>query len=108
LIVGGSGCVVLGVIGIFVPLLPTTPFLLAAAALYARSSTRLLKWLLSNRWFGSYIRNYRTGRGIPRRDRWLVIGVLWVTMGVSVMAVPLLWVRVVLIAVALAVTWRLR
>jgi uncharacterized membrane protein YbaN (DUF454 family) len=100
--------VVLGVIGIFVPLLPTTPFLLAAAALYARSSTRLLKWLLSNRWFGSYIRNYRTGRGIPRRDRWLVIGVLWVTMGVSVMAVPLLWVRVVLIAVALAVTWRLR
>ena len=58
-IVGGSVCVGLGVAGIFLPLLPTTPFLLLAAALYVRSSPRLYAWLLSHCWLGEYIRHFR-------------------------------------------------
>jgi len=55
----GLVCVGLGAIGIVLPILPTTPFLLAAAACFCKSSTRMYDWLLSNRWFGEYIRNYR-------------------------------------------------
>ena len=61
LIAAGTLCVVLGVIGMFIPVLPTTPFLLLAAVCYGRSSKRFYHWLLTNRWFGEYIRNYREG-----------------------------------------------
>ena len=60
----GSLSVLLGILGIFLPLLPTTPFLLLAALCYSRSSERFYQWLVTNRWFGEYIRNYREGRGI--------------------------------------------
>ena len=59
LIVGGTLCVALATLGLFLPVLPTTPFLLLAAVCYACSSERFYYWLLSNRWFGAYIRNYR-------------------------------------------------
>lgn len=105
LIAAGSVCVALGVVGIFVPLLPTTPFLLLAAICYARSSPRLLHWLLHNRWFGRSIRDYREGRGIPRREKILTITLLWLTIGASIVfLVDSLWIRVVLFAIALAVT----
>ena len=105
LIVAGSLCVALGVIGAFLPLVPTTPFLLLAAACYARSSPRLLRWLNDNRLFGEYIRNWRAGRGIPRRDKIIAISLIWLTIGSSVIwFVSLLWVKALLIAVAAAVT----
>jgi uncharacterized membrane protein YbaN (DUF454 family) len=105
LIAAGTACVALGTLGIFLPLLPTTPFLLLAAVCYAHSSPRLLHWLTHNRWFGSYIRNYREGRGIPLREKILTITLLWLTIGVSVVFfVPVLWVKIVLMAIALAVT----
>lgn len=101
----GIVCVGLGVIGIFVPLLPTTPFLLLAAICFARSSPRLLHWLNHNRWFGSYIRNYREGRGIPRREKIVTIAALWLTIGISVIFfITMPWVKFLLIAIALAVT----
>ena len=65
LIIAGTVSVGLGIIGMFIPLLPTTPFLLLAAACYARSSQRLYHWLLYNKWFGKYIRNYLQRKGIP-------------------------------------------
>src|SRR5688572_23200264 len=105
LVVAGTLSVVLGVIGIFLPMLPTTPFLLLAAACFARSSPRLLHWLNHNRWFGRYIRNYREGRGIPLREKILTLIALWLTMGISVIfVVPLLWVKLLLVVVALGVT----
>jgi uncharacterized membrane protein YbaN (DUF454 family) len=105
LIVCGTLCVGLAVVGIFVPILPTTPFLLLAAVCYARSSQRFLAWLLTNRWFGSYIKNYREGRGIPRREKVLTIAMLWLTIGFSALyAVSLWWVRVVLVLIAVGVT----
>ncbi|MFH0931814.1 MAG: YbaN family protein, partial [Candidatus Zixiibacteriota bacterium] len=67
LIITGTFFVGLGVLGIFLPLLPTTPFLLLAAACYARSSKRFYNWLLNNRWFGSYIKDYKEGKGVPSK-----------------------------------------
>ena len=59
----------LGIAGIFLPLLPTTPFLLLAAACYVRSSPRLYRWLMNHRWTGEYIRDYREKRGLPLRTK---------------------------------------
>ena len=79
----GLICVGLGAIGIVLPILPTTPFLLAAAACFCKSSTRMYNWLLRNKWFGEYIRNYKEGRGLPMRTKIAALTVLWVTIGVS-------------------------
>src|SRR4030043_1140306 len=73
----------LGIIGIFFPILPATPFLLLAAACYMRSSERLHKWLISNRWFGEYIKNYQEGRGIPVKTKVLALSTLWIAIGYS-------------------------
>lgn len=95
----------LGVFGIFVPILPTTPFLLLAAFFYARSSQAFLHRLLTNRWLGVYIRNYRDGRGIPLRMKVITITGLWATIGLSIaMVVASPWARLALIAIAAAVT----
>jgi uncharacterized membrane protein YbaN (DUF454 family) len=67
LIITGTLFVGLGIVGIFIPVLPTTPFLLLAAACYARSSRKFHEWLLNNRWFGDYIRNYLQGKGFPKK-----------------------------------------
>src|SRR4030043_2259032 len=76
----------LGIIGIFTPILPTTPFLLLAAACYLRSSPRFHRWLMNNRIFGSYIRNYTEGRGIPIKVKLFTIALLWATIGLSIWA----------------------
>lgn len=67
----------LGSIGIFVPLLPTTPFLLLAAACFLRSSERLYRWLLSHPRLGPYIEGYLSGRGIPKRAKWYSLLLMW-------------------------------
>jgi uncharacterized membrane protein YbaN (DUF454 family) len=79
----GLVCVGLGTIGIVLPILPTTPFLLAAAACFCKSSTRLYNWLIGNKWFGEYIRNYKEGKGIPMKTKIIALTVLWATIGVS-------------------------
>jgi len=105
LITGGTISVALGVLGVFLPLLPTTPFLLLAAACYARSSEKLYDWLLGNRWFGRYIRDYREGKGIPLRRAAVAIALLWLTIGyTAIVAVSLWWVRLILVAIAGGVT----
>ncbi|MFX1466888.1 MAG: YbaN family protein, partial [Promethearchaeota archaeon] len=83
LVVTGTLSLALGIIGIFIPLLPTTPFLLLAAYCYARSSKKLYNWLMSNKWFGSYIRNYYEGNGIPLKAKLLSVSFLWITIGFS-------------------------
>lgn len=96
---------VLGVIGVVVPLLPTTPLLLLAACCYARSSPRLLQWLLNNRWCGEYIRNYREGKGIPLRQKMITLAILWLTIGYGALAVAeQWWLRGLLMGVAVVVT----
>ena len=79
-LVAGLVCVGLGSVGIVLPILPTTPFLLAAAACFCKSSTRMYNWLLNNKWFGEYIRNYKEGRGLPIRTKVTALTVLWATI----------------------------
>ncbi len=108
LITGGTVCVVLGFLGIFVPLLPTTPFLLLVAVCYARSSQRLHQRLMSSRWLGEYIRNYREGKGMMLSQKVLTISLLWVTIGYVVGFVPTpWWAKGILLVVAGGVTWHL-
>jgi uncharacterized membrane protein YbaN (DUF454 family) len=95
----------LGIAGIFFPILPTTPFLLLAAYCYMRSSSRLYRWLLKNRFFGSYVRNYIEGRGMPLHLKIITIALLWLTIGLTAaFAVDYIVIRIVLIIVAVAVT----
>lgn len=104
-IAGGGVCLGLAVLGAVLPLLPTTPFLLLAAALFFRGSPRLYHWLLSNRQFGPLIRDYRAGRGIPRRAQRLAILLVWLSLGATVAFVnDLLWLEVLLLANAIGVT----
>lgn len=98
----------LGVLGILLPLLPATPFFLLAAYFFSRSSPRFHRWLLTNRVFGSYIENYRSGRGLGLGEKWLTIGTLWVTLAITgTLAATAWWARAVLLAVAIGVTTHL-
>jgi len=105
LIAAGTLCTGLGIIGIFVPILPTTPFLLLAAACYMRSSERFYRWLTNNRVFGAYVTNYIEGRGMPLRMKVFTILLLWLAIGLSAtFAVQSLVIRIILISVAVGVT----
>lgn len=99
----GTICVLLGAVGTMLPILPTTPFLLAAAACYCKSSERAYKWLLNNKWFGEYIRNYKEGRGIPKRTKIATLSLLWTTIGFStVFALPRLLPEMLILPMQLA------
>jgi len=105
LIIIGTLFLGLGIIGIFLPLLPTTPFFLLAAACYARGSKRFYNWLLTHRWFGNYIKNYRERKGIPLKIKALAISFLWLAIAYSaIFVVHILLVRIILILIAIGVT----
>ena len=105
LIATGSLFTGLGILGIFLPVLPTTPFLLLAAACYARSSQKFYDWLLNNRYFGNYIKNYRERKSVPLTVKMLIVALLWVTIGFSVIfAVETIFIRVLLILMAIGVS----
>ena len=95
----------LGVIGVFVPLLPTTPFLLLAAACFARSSERLYTWLISHKWFGNYIRHYHEHKAITLRAKVMALTLLWGVIGCTAFGtVTAWWVRALLGIIAVGVT----
>ena len=104
LIIAGTVCVGLGVAGIFLPLLPATPFLLLASACYVRASERLHARLVNSRLLGPYIRNFRERRGMPRRAKIYTIALLWASILFSVYTVENLYVRLLLLAIAATVT----
>jgi uncharacterized membrane protein YbaN (DUF454 family) len=81
--IAGMLCLFLGAIGIVLPILPTTPFLLASAGCFCKSSSRMYNWLLNNRLFGEYIKNYKEGKGIPMKTKIIALTVLWITIGFS-------------------------
>jgi len=100
-----AGTSSLGLFGTFVPVLPATPFLLLAAACYARGSQRSYRWLNNDRLFGACVRSYREGRGLPLMVRAFTIAMLWLTIGLTaVIFIEGMVVRAVLLAIAVAVT----
>lgn len=105
LLVFGVVSVAAGIVGIILPLVPTTPFLLLAAWCFARSSDRFYRLLMSNRWLGPYIRNYRDGRGMTRRAKVSTLILLWLAIvGAAGFVVPMLWSRLLLVGIATGVT----
>lgn len=107
LVLLGSGfaAVGLGTLGIFVPLLPTVPFLLLAAACFARSSERFHDWLMEHPHLGPVLHGYLSGQGIPARAKIGALILLWISIPVSVFFfISLLWVQILLIGIGLAVT----
>jgi uncharacterized membrane protein YbaN (DUF454 family) len=101
----GTVCVGLGVLGMFLPLMPTTVFLLLAAYCYSHSSERFHGWLLNNRWCGDYLRNYKSGRGISMRQKISTISILWASIGFSIWYVEdSFWLTLLLAAVAIGVS----
>ncbi len=94
-----------GIVGIFVPLVPTTPFLLLAGWCFCRSSPRLHRWLLAHPWFGDYLKQYQEQRAIPRRAKILGLLMLWLSMGYLIgFVIQPLWLRGLLAGIALAVS----
>ena len=105
LILAGNFFLALGILGILLPLLPTTPFLLLAAACYFRSSEKFYNWLMNNKWLGNYIKNYREKKSIPLKVKVLSLSFLWLTIGYSVFfVVNIFLLRVILILIAIGVT----
>ncbi len=105
LITLGTFLIGISIVGIFIPVLPTTPLLLLAAALYAKSSRRFYNWLINNRILGRYIKDYREGKGIPLKVKIITISILWITIGYSaIFAIDILWVRILLVLIAVGVT----
>jgi uncharacterized membrane protein YbaN (DUF454 family) len=104
LLICGTVSLGLGLVGIFVPLLPTTCFLLLAAWCYARSSPRLYDRLLNARLIGPYLRRYRESRVIPPKVKIAALVMMWITIGYAVITYPNLAVRLTLLAIAIGVT----
>jgi uncharacterized membrane protein YbaN (DUF454 family) len=105
LITLGFISIALGVIGIFLPVLPTTPFLLLAATLFAKSSDKLYQRLLNDKYLGNYIKDFREHRSLPLRVKIISLSLMWLTMGYSALfAVKVLWLKFLLFAIAIGVT----
>lgn len=108
LIILGSICLALGVIGIFLPLLPTTPFLLLSAALYVRSSDKLYQWLIHQKYLGNYIRNFREHKAIPLRAKIFSISMVWITITYCALAiVDEIWLKAIFLILAISITWHI-
>jgi uncharacterized membrane protein YbaN (DUF454 family) len=105
LIASGTIFLIIGIIGIFIPLLPTTPFLLLAAACYIRGSKKFYNKLIKNKWLGEYIKNYQEGRGVPLSMKILTITLLWITIIFSTLIIVTnLYIQILLIIIAIGVT----
>ncbi len=102
------GCIALalGIAGIFLPVLPTTPFLLLSAALWFKASPRLYHWLTHHRIFGEYIRNFRENRAIPLHAKVVSVSLLWLTLGWCFFTVGAgrWWLQLLFAALAVGVT----
>ena len=105
LVVSGTFFLVLGIIGIFISLLPTTPFLLLTAACYIRGSKKFYNRLIKNRWLGEYIKNYQEGTGIPLTVKLISIIFLWMAIIFStIIIVSNILIQIILIIIAIGVT----
>ncbi|MCL2289491.1 MAG: YbaN family protein [Bacteroidetes bacterium] len=104
-IISGTISLILGTIGIFLPLLPTTPFYLLTAWLYMQSSEKLYNKVMSNKYFGTIVRNFQEDKAISLKTKIITVSMLWITILLSAfLAVSAWWVRLLLFAIAIGVT----
>ena len=104
LLTAGAICVALGSIGIIIPMFPTTPFFLLAAGCYIRVSKSCYNWLVNHKLFGSFIKGYIDGSGVPLKSKIIAIAFLWAGISTSVFLLDVLWVKIALICIGTAVT----
>ncbi|SHI24973.1 hypothetical protein SAMN02745129_0403 [Ferrimonas marina] len=100
------GClaVAAGTVGVFVPLIPTVPFLLLATFCFSRSSARLQIWLYNNRLLGPYLRNYLQRKGLTKRQLWSSLLSMWLGMAIAIFLAPVLAVKIGLAVICVCVT----
>lgn len=105
LVVLGTISLILGILGMFLPLLPTTPFLLLTAFLYFRSSPKAYNWLLSHKYLGPYIINYREKKIIPLRAKVITLILMWVSiLNCIIFIIDNHWVKIGLLLICIVVT----
>jgi hypothetical protein len=110
LIIAGLLSLLVGVIGVFLPLIPTVPLVLLAAYCFARSSERLHNWLIGHRHFGAILRNFESGKGIPRQVKVRAVTMVWISLGFSACIVGRPVLIALLFSIGLGVSiyiWRL-
>ncbi len=103
----GTFCLVMGIIGIFLPVLPTTPLLLLTAFCYYRGSDRLYDWLMSHPYLGQHIKRFREHRIIPRRAKVYILTMLWASLLFCAYILPPIWLKCLMITIAIGVTWHI-
>jgi uncharacterized protein len=96
----------LGILGVFLPLLPTTPFVLLSAALFARSSTRLNHWIRNHRIFGQLIKDYNDNKSIPLHAKVWSIALMWTSILFTTFTIASdkRWLQILLISIAIGVS----
>ena len=98
----------LGLIGIFLPILPTTPFLLLSAWLFAHSSPKLHNWLLNHPTLGPYIRTFQEEKALPLKIKIISTTTLWITLLISITILNnKIWLQILLATIGVAVTWHI-
>lgn len=103
-ILGGSLSFIIGLIGVVLPILPTTPLIILAGFCFGKSSPRLHHWLITNKYFGRYIQDYQKGHGVPIRIKWLAVSFVWTGIVVSLLVIPLFLVKIFMITVGIGVS----
>lgn len=103
LLMTGWALVTLGFIGAFLPVMPTTIFLILALPCFARSSPRFEAWLLNHPWFGPQLRSWKESGAISRRSKFIAVGTIWPSIIVSCFFTPA-WAQIVLITVGIGIT----
>ncbi len=98
---------IVGIIGIFLPVLPTTPLLLLTAWCYYRGSDRLYQWLMSHPYLGRHIKNFRENKIIPRKVKSYTLALLWASLLFCAYILHPIWLKCLMIAIAVGVTWHI-
>ena len=101
----GTLSLALGILGIFLPVLPTTPFLLLSAAMFVRGSQRLYDWLMAHTHLGPYIKNFREHKALPLRVKTVSVSMVWATLlYCAIFVAKEWWMSAMFIAIAVGVT----
>ena len=103
----GTVSLVVGIIGIFIPVLPTTPLVLLAAYCYYRGSRRMYHWLMSHPHLGTYIKNLTEKKIIPLHTKIVTLSLLWTSLLFCAYILEPLWLKALMIAIAIGVTWHI-